>query len=438
MKIKKDFFSQNVIDVSEGITYSNESENAVAPLGSSSKPIKSFVSFIKEEEYYEPKEFSSNASRPPKNEIKSNPPKYNFSDVIKYFDNSKISLQECKDIFSIDQEVKRILTERFNLIETINNKIQKLKWICENAEDLLERVEAKTEIFKLSKKIEIVSDKKQLLDYISKTSSLIEQYKQLSCVKTSFVMTGDNKNEVEKNQLRKQFLIFTKMFIQVDPIKETKRKISCDNCGKTDFTISEENLYTCLGCSACFQLPDESHSYKDIDRINLSARYTYTRKGHFKEAIDKFQCKQNTTIEKNVYNVLQMEFEKNGIFREKKQITKDLIKLFLGENGFSRHYEDIELIYCTITGEKPRDISTYENDLYIDFELQEKIYDEVKDPERTNSLNVNYKLLKLLERRGYKCKREDYYILKREKIAEHDEIWKRQCEKLGWVFIPTI
>ena len=70
-------------------------------------------------------------------------------------------------------------------------------------------------------------------------------------------------------------------------------------------------------------------------------------------------------------------------------------------NRLSKHYGDINLIYSVITGTPAPDISEYEAELLEMFDETEEAYEKVKDPGRINSLNVNFKLFKLLQRIGY-------------------------------------
>jgi hypothetical protein len=119
-------------------------------------------------------------------------------------------------------------------------------------------------------------------------------------------------------------------------------------------------------------------------------------------------------------------------------VTKDQIYMFLSEQDLSGFYEDLNLIFHIITKELCPDITEYLDDLYEDFDRLEEVLKDLQDDERTNSLNVNYKLYKLLQRRGYPCRKDDFYILKtKTKEDEHDEKMKQAFEILEWKWHPT-
>ena len=389
--------------------------------------------------------------------LKKNPPKKSFINldtIVPYIPDTiqkekrKLSknrvptsqrIDDSYDIFTIDKIIRDRLEERYEEIGMMEQKLNTLIWIRDNTTDDIERIDAKKEIFKIKKKISAVKDRTEIKIYKEKTKDLLEQYRSTQISKRSFIFIerDPSEDEKEKEQLSKTFLIIARAYIQIDTHRNKNKKLICPVCQKSEFDTIDDNFYACKYCRRCIQLTDNGYSYKDIDRLNLSSRYTYTKRGHFKEAIDKFQGLQNTNIDKKVYDMIHYERKKHSITIEK--LSHDHVVLFLSENSYSKHYEDVTLIHCAITGCKAPDISQYENNLLRMFDQQEEVYEKIKNPDRINSLNVNFKLMKLLQLLGYKCKIEDFGILKtREKIAEHDEIWMEICQHLGWRFIPTI
>ena len=109
--------------------------------------------------------------------------------------------------------------------------------------------------------------------------------------------------------------------------------------------------------------------------------------------------------------------------------------VFLKDLGYSKHYENINLIYYNITGNKPDDISHLEEKLMHDFDCITKLYDElfVKKISRNNFINTQYVLYQLLKRHKHPCKKEDFSVLKTiDRIAFHDDIVKILFQRLGW------
>jgi hypothetical protein len=151
----------------------------------------------------------------------------------------------------------------------------------------------------------------------------------------------------------------------------------------------------------------------------------------------RFQGRQNTTIDPSVYKILRDEIKAHGLTY--KTATMEHLYEFLESNRLSKHYGDINLIYSVITETPAPDISEYETELLEMFDETEEAYEKVKDPGRINSLNVNFKLFKLLQRIGYPCRRDDFYILKTAvKWCEHESKWDEIRILKGWPYIPTI
>jgi hypothetical protein len=72
---------------------------------------------------------------------------------------------------------------------------------------------------------------------------------------------------------------------------------------KKDFDIFEENTYICTKCYARQNVIKHSSSYTDIDRVNISSKYMYDPKIHFRDCIKQYQGKQNCTIPEKVYKL---------------------------------------------------------------------------------------------------------------------------------------
>ena len=101
------------------------------------------------------------------------------------------------------------------------------------------------------------------------------------------------------------------------------------------------------------------------------------------------------------------------------------------EKKLSDYYADINLIYFKITTKNPPDITEYRTELLEMHDQLEEAYMEVKDEERLNSLNVNWKLYKLLQLLGYECKKDDFFCLKTPtKQGEHEQKWFDMIEYL--------
>ena len=306
------------------------------------------------------------------------------------------------------------------------------------------------------KHIEDIRTNKMFNFYIIESAEILEKYRFIlkQPQKVNFIGKPIRNNK-EKHKLVLQYLdIATKYVdIKLDDVKLTnnnkKEKIICNNChNNKDFDIEEGNIYICLVCSSQQFILRNVTSYKDINRINISSKYMYDRKIHFRDCINQYQGKQNSSISQDVYDDLIREFEshhlveadsKNKNAKERfKNITKEHISIFLKELSYTKHYENINLIHYNLTGIKPDDIGYLEDKLLDDFDIITEAYDRIfKNLDRKNFINTQYILFQLLIRHKHPCKKEDFSMLKTiDRKNFHDEVCKILFEEIKFSFLP--
>ena len=59
----------------------------------------------------------------------------------------------------------------------------------------------------------------------------------------------------------------------------------------------KQNKIICNECSHVHCIQSIQTSFKDIDRVNLSQKYKYKKKVHFRDTVNQYQGKQNKKIE---------------------------------------------------------------------------------------------------------------------------------------------
>lgn len=359
---------------------------------------------------------------------------------------SKITIQEntknTYNILSIDSDIKTKLSSKITTLPNLKKELSNMIWLIDHCDNASDKLTAQHQITLLRRRIQDLEGTFELGMYMLRTSRLIDEYKRLSTSRgpRSFITsTTVDPNAARKNEIIMAYLRIAREYIDIENITQRVKKLSCPRCGGLDFSLEaeEDTIYTCNGCGTLLELLDDSPSFKDTDRVNMSSRYTYTKRGHFIDAMKRFQGKQNTTIEDWVINKIREEMAIHNLTPN--NLTKDQLYMFLAENKLANYYEDLNLLYFIIAQVKPPDISSYETALLEKFDKLEEAYSEVKDPTRINSLSVNYKLYKLLQILGYPCKKDDFYILKTTaKSDEHDEKWQEICTVLGWKPLPTV
>lgn len=321
--------------------------------------------------------------------------------------------------------------------------------------------------------------------YMFYSMPLIERYKELikTPVKLSFMSSHNNRLHIqkdsitnEKNKITREFYDLLKKYqlnnsnvipeeyltelinvVNSDTICNCKNAencptckgdiIKCTGCQNSEFDI-DGNLFTCINCGLQLDLINATSCIKDIDRINISSKYTYDRRSHFKECINQFQAKQNQNIPDKVFDDLYHQIKIHNLEDgdentpseiRYQRLNKEHIQIFLKELNHTKYYEDIIYIYHKITNKPPDDISHIEAKLMEDFDTLIEKYDEKyknsPNHKRKNFINIQCILYQLLLRHGYKCKRSDFNILKTiDKKYIHEDIIHDLFKDLSWNF----
>lgn len=359
------------------------------------------------------------------------------------------------DILNVDALTRNYLSSKISNVDILEKELNMYIHLSKS-KNISQKIRATEQAEILRKRIRDLESTMELAFYILKSSAIIEEYKSLikSGDRTkSFLIdippkgaSRGTKVNTRIQELKTAFLGVVGHHITVKvPRKKSQTVMSCEQCKSTDLRVNsdDDSLYTCGECYNEFEVMVDTPSFKDTDRVNLTNKFVYSRKGHFIDAIKRFQCEQKYDPKKVKYalEVITKEMEYHGLTSKRglsNSVTRDNIYTFLTEQSLNTHYNDLNLLYSLISGERPPDISMYVDDIMEDFELLEAALKALNDDSRVNSWNVYFKLYKLLQRRGYKCRKNEFYVLKtKEKEDEHDEKLKQAFDLLGWEWKPT-
>jgi hypothetical protein len=276
----------------------------------------------------------------------------------------------------------------------------------------------------------INKNKKSILDFFTKKSDnkqdqpmnnehytnnksksiLMDEY--LSYIDTTYVKKGAFQTYFEEIcQLCKEQKIINMM----------ESVLICPNCG------SEEKIL----------IDSELPSYKEPPRE--VTYFAYKRINHFKEWLSQLQAKESTNIDKDIFDKIYNELNKEK-YIDKSKLKSEQVLQILKKLGLSKYYEHCPYITNQISG-RPA--------LNIDPETEEKainMFKEVQGPwmkygmnDRSNFFSypyILYKFFQLLEKDEYL---QELRLLKtREKLQEQDQVWKKICDELKWEFIRTV
>lgn len=359
---------------------------------------------------------------------------------------------------SNEKENVDILEIHSKILETFDEKRLALPLIKKRLEDITKSLEMNNirqglkdtlikNIKELTEYIKDIDENISLNFYVLEATNLIEKYKEILSAPMKVNFVGKvSRNNREKQQIINEYLEIASKYIDININVEKKEKIICKNCSGKEFDIDEStNIYICQVCSAQQFIMKNVSSYRDINRINISAKYVYDKKVHFRDTIKQLQAKQLATIPNEVYEQLEEQFDLHHLLlgdkstpkKERfKNITKEHIDIFLKELEYTKHYENVYLIHYNMTGKKPIDIGHLEDRLLSDFDKLVEAYErKFKNIDRKNFINTNYVLMQLLIRHKFPCKKEDFTMLKTiDRKQFHDDVCKVLFQECGWSF----
>jgi len=280
-----------------------------------------------------------------------------------------------------------------------------------------------------------------LLDFVSiinknkNNEVIIENGKNMDSFVTSKLNT--TKTELYNEYIRK-------FNPDLKPIMLPTNNNHCTNCNSDSFiyeTKTGSEICTICGlANYIINHVDYNVLYTETsEQLNI---FNYKRNNHFQECLNQLQAKENTTIPTKIIDDLTREFKKYNI-TDPKLFTPGLVKEYLKKLKYNKYYEHIPTIindFCGINA--PKMTQEFEQQLKIMFdEIQvpfEK-YSKIVCPLRKNFLNYNYILYKMCELLNKDEFLHCFPLLKsREKLYEHDLIWKGICRDLLWEYIPSI
>ena len=373
----------------------------------------------------------------------------------KHKTNKKIFVDK-KRIMTLDS-VHRELQSEFNLINSDvlptlvrkKNEIMKRLNNPETIVDVNEKIELQDSLYDI--KEEIYKNKKKIKDYYLNNSRFIFDYfenkKEITngtnktTILNSFFKVNDktfDENALTRandNNVQKFFTNLDQTFININDY--TYVTDICQSCNKGEMIpVEHEGIMVCNVCAkqVTYLIENEKPSYKEPPKE--ACFYAYKRINHFKEILAQFQAKETTQIPEEVLENIKQQLNKERIPLSK--FTNSKAKEVLKKLGYNKYYEHIPFIKDKLGIKPPTMTPELEETLCNLFMEIQGPYAKFCPDDRVNFLNYYYtvyKLCELLEKSEFLS----YFpMLKdKEKRIEQDDIWKKICEELNWVFIPT-
>lgn len=213
----------------------------------------------------------------------------------------------------------------------------------------------------------------------------------------------------------------------------------CEECNIARDELSDEGVLVCPKCGSeeYMMVVSDFPSFRDPPKERNN--YAYKKINHLNEILNQFQAKESTIIPDEVMHEVICEIKKRRIQNLAELTEKDMREILKKLNR-SKYYEHATHILSRLNGNPPPTITP---------EIEEKVramFQEIQAPfllycpdDRTNFLSYSYilyKFFELLELDEYKV----YFPLlkSRDRLIQHDQIWKKICDYLRWEFIQSV
>jgi hypothetical protein len=326
-------------------------------------------------------------------------------------------------------------------------------------------------------------DELESLKYFKiRVAHLIEQYHDLNKEIMVIPFFNTHRNQLKEHSekkriLEKQFMQMLKEYPSLEKLAMLQRSSEMDTriprsspppcvCGNKKDFIRDEDRAVCAICSVEQTLISNMSSFSDVSRVNMSSKYTYNRKVHFRDCIIQYQGKQKTRIPEEIYTILEARLIELGLvdvstsnrLKRYGKVTRSLVLDILKDlnsKDVKKFYDDIVLIHHTLTGQPCDNIEYLEDSLLEDFDKLTETYDNmyedeceeyenngletIKPSKRKNFINAQFVLYQLLKKHGHPFKDADFLTLKNsERKRFHHSICQKLFSILGWKYSYSI
>lgn len=375
--------------------------------------------------------------------------------------NNDLSLDMIyEDDLNITKIINLVINEFKRLYKEKQDELLKKQKQLQNTTTMIDIKFLNAEIDKLKQETEKYSDDK-INQYFNRVKHLLEKYNDVKPSQKvySFVnetTVSNDQNFIERHKIISEFLKITKEYIDINITRIAKIETNkCPYC-LTDLCNNPYLTYNSTHCSECgvdisSLLKNDFH--KDFNRTNLSNKNNYEDRENFIKALKRFQGKQQNRLPDKLFEDLakyfisysfpppdeikKMPLKPNGT---RGNISRELVFKALAETGNSDYYDDVNLITHILWDWKLPDLTEIENLIIEDYDISQKVYEKIKSTivfpgkvNRKSSINIQYRLMRHLTHRGYKCSINDFKIAKTDSIIEYyEKIWAAICKELGW------
>ena len=169
-------------------------------------------------------------------------------------------------------------------------------------------------------------------------------------------------------------------------------------------------------------------------------QYSYKRINLLKVRLRRFQAAESENVPEKVYDIIKRDLLKRRIRWDGVGPMPTLTNIMeiLKNNKLTKYYNNIQQIYCGVTGVAPLTLTRKEEENIIEmFQEVERSYRKYIN--RYNYFSYSYVLNKILRILKKEEHSKYFKLLKcRWKLMEYDNIWRKICIEKGWELYSSL
>jgi hypothetical protein len=205
-----------------------------------------------------------------------------------------------------------------------------------------------------------------------------------------------------------------------------EEQLLCPHCRKP---FSENKM--CEDCG-CF-IEEQEFIVHDLYNYKALPQRAYHRLDHFKEVLGQFQGREGKTISPEILDKIKYELP---VFNE---VNAIVVKKAMRKLKLTKYMENFNYIFFVVTGKQPPYIKReIEDKITRMFKMIDRTWCTIEKDRRRSFLNYYYIIYKLLEFMGQtELMMQVPLIRTRLRLKQHDDIWAKICDRLGWTWKAT-
>ena len=214
---------------------------------------------------------------------------------------------------------------------------------------------------------------------------------------------------------------------------------SCPICSEKLLLVAARAIMVCGECGYSVTYLDSTMSSMSYnDEVEFSS-FSYKRINHFNEWLQQVQAKESYEVPAETIELVMQELYRQRVTKLD-DITPRRVRDTLKTLKLRKSYEHVAQITSRLTGRRaPRMSPETEDTCRLMFIAVQPVFEKHCPKDRKNFLSYSYCLYKFFQILGCDEFLDSFSLLKgRDKLFRQDEIFKKICVDLDWVFYPSL